>query len=68
MIIIQIWFICSATNVEVTALRAKIAELHLKLSTQQKLVTQRAMELYNTLVSNLFNTSFSIKAQYERYR
>ncbi|XP_065909526.1 uncharacterized protein [Dysidea avara] len=53
---------------EVTALRAKIAELHLKLSSQQKLVTQHAMEQYNTLVSNLFNTSFSIKAQYERYR
>ena len=53
---------------EVTALRAKIAETEQKLSAQEKLLMRRAMQQYNTLVANLFNISFSIKAQYEKYR
>lgn len=53
---------------EVTALRAKVAEMEQKLSSQEKLLMRRAMQQYNTLVTNLFNTSFSIKAQYEKYR
>lgn len=53
---------------EVTALRAKIAELEQRLSSQEKLLMRRAMQQYNTLVTNLYSTSFSIKAQYEKYR
>ena len=60
--------VCLLLHVEVTALRAKIAEMEQKLLSQEKLLMRRAMQQYNTLVTNLFSTSFSIKAQYEKYR
>ena len=53
---------------EVTALRAKLAEVEQRLSSQEKLLMRRAMQEYNTLVANLFSTSFAVKAQYEKYR
>ena len=59
---------CLLLYIEVTALRAKIAEMEQRLSSQEKLLMRRAMQQYNTLVADLFSTSFSIKAQYEKYR
>lgn len=55
-------------HTEVTALRTKITEMEQRLSSQEKLLMRRAMQQYNTLVTNLFSTSFSVKAQYEKYR
>ena len=60
--------VSAIVSTEVTALHAKIAEMEQKLSSQEKLLMRRAMQQYNTLVTDLFSTSFSIKAQYEKYR
>ena len=60
--------VSSIVSIEVTALHAKIAEMEQRLSSQEKLLMRRAMQQYNTLVTDLFSTSFSIKAQYEKYR
>ena len=52
---------------EVTALRAKLAELSHKFSTQEEDITQRVKDDYDALVQNLFSSAFDLKVKYDEF-
>ena len=52
---------------EVTALRAKLAELSHKFSTQEEDITQRVKDDYDALVQNLFSSTFDLKVKYDEF-
>ena len=53
---------------EITALRAKIAEMRQISLTQERDVRERVQEDYNSLVQNLFSGSFDLKKKFDEFR
>lgn len=53
---------------EVTALRAAVARLREELRTQESVVRETVKREYDSLVQNLFSTSFALKNRFEEYR
>lgn len=53
---------------EVTALRAKIAEMREMSLTQERDVRERVKEEYDALVHNLFTACFDIKKKFDEFK
>lgn len=53
---------------EITALRAKIAEMREISLTQERDIRERVREEYDGLVQNLFSSAFEMKRKYDEFR
>ncbi|KAK3588936.1 hypothetical protein CHS0354_023696 [Potamilus streckersoni] len=65
------WEMANQTHdilMEITALRAKIAEMREMSVTMQHDIRDRVREDYNDLIQNLFNSSFQLKGKLEEFR
>ncbi|XP_072026117.1 uncharacterized protein [Amphiura filiformis] len=52
---------------EVTGLRAKLAEMTRKFTTQEHDITERVKDEYDALVQNLFSSAFDLKVKYDEF-
>ena len=52
---------------EITALRAKIAEMREMALTQERDIRERVKESYDSLVQNLFEGTFSLKLKFDEF-
>nr|KAI8733110.1 hypothetical protein BgiMline_029055 [Biomphalaria glabrata] len=53
---------------EVTALRAKIAEMREMSLTQERDVRERVREEYQDLIHNMFNSTFQLRSKFDQFR
>ncbi|XP_077981616.1 uncharacterized protein LOC144436648 [Glandiceps talaboti] len=53
---------------EITSLRAKIAEMREQALTMERDVRESVKDEYNGLVQNLFSTSFTLKSRFDEFR
>ena len=54
--------------VEVTALRAKVAEMRQISLTQERDVRMKVKDEYDGLIRSLFSSSFELKARFDEFR
>ena len=50
-----------------TALRAKLAEMTKKFTTQEYDITESVKDEYDALVQNLFSSAFDLKVKYDEF-
>lgn len=53
---------------EITALRAKIAEMREMSLTQERDIRERVREEYNDLIQNIFNSTFQLRSKFDEFR
>jgi len=53
---------------EVTALRAKLAEMHDEASNREKIVRDRLKDDYDTVTRGLFNAVFQLSHRFDEFR
>ena len=53
---------------EITALRAKVAEMREMSVRQQTEIRERVRNEYDELIQNLFNSTFSLKNKFDEFR
>lgn len=54
--------------IEITALRAKVAEMREMSFKQQTEIRERVRQEYDDLIQNLFNATFSLKNKFDEFR